>query len=153
MNIMVALLRWTQASSFELAVRLNHGHPHRGQNGHLPLPGNSDICPSLGIRTKNQNFLEKLTSAAQFRLIDLFLAMAVYLPLWHSHRVRGKFTVLVSVVNLEVHSCPLLCLQRQVAKLSSGLFYCRSLLCDNNTTTNLMFTSNYDIRRFAACDC
>jgi len=31
--------------------------------------------------TKNQDFLENLTSAAQFRLIDLFLAVTVYLPL------------------------------------------------------------------------
>jgi len=33
---------------------------------------------TLEIGTKNQNFLENLTSAAQFRLIDLFLAMTVY---------------------------------------------------------------------------
>jgi len=52
---------------------------------------------------------------------------------------------------LAVHSCPLLCLQRQVANLVSGLFYCWSLLCNNNIATNvLMFTSNYDIRCFAA---
>jgi len=35
----------------------------------FPLPGNWD---------KEPNFLENLTSAAQFRLIDLFLAMIVY---------------------------------------------------------------------------
>jgi len=44
----------------------------RGKNGHL-YP--------LEIGTKNQNFLDNLTSAAQFRLIDLFLAMTRYLPL------------------------------------------------------------------------
>jgi len=43
-------------------------------------------------------------------------------------------------------------LQGQVAKLASGLFYCWSLSCNNNTATNLqMFTSSYDIRRFVAC--
>jgi len=36
------------------------------------------IFSSLEIGTKNQHFLENLTSAAQFRLIDLFLAMTVY---------------------------------------------------------------------------
>jgi len=36
--------------------------------------------PPWKIGAKNQNFLENLTSAAQFRLIDLFLAMTVYLP-------------------------------------------------------------------------
>jgi len=36
------------------------------------------IFSSLEIGTKNKNFLENLTSAAQFRLIDLFLAMTVY---------------------------------------------------------------------------
>jgi len=38
------------------------------------------ICPSLEIKTKNQNFLENLASGAQFRLIDLILAMTVFLP-------------------------------------------------------------------------
>jgi len=35
---------------------------------------------SMEIGTKNQNFVENLTSAAQFRIIDLFLAVTVYLP-------------------------------------------------------------------------
>jgi len=43
----------------------------RGQNGHFPLE----------TGTKNQNFLENLTSAGQFWLIYLFFAMTVYLPL------------------------------------------------------------------------
>jgi len=51
-------------------VRQNHGRPHGGQNGHL--------SSQLEIGTKNQNFLENVTSAAQFRLIDLFIAMTVY---------------------------------------------------------------------------
>jgi len=36
------------------------------------------IFPSLEIGIKNKNFLENMTSAAPFRLIDLFLAMTVY---------------------------------------------------------------------------
>jgi len=50
-----------------------------------------------------------LTSAAQFRLIDLFLAITVYLPVRHSHGTRASFNVLVSCsAKLAVHSCPLL---------------------------------------------
>jgi len=41
--------------------------------------GNEHSLP-LDIGTKKQNFLENLTSAAQFQLIDLLLAMTVYLP-------------------------------------------------------------------------
>jgi len=37
-------------------------------------------CPILEIATQNQNVLENLTSLVRFRLIDLFLAMTVYLP-------------------------------------------------------------------------
>jgi len=36
------------------------------------------ICPSLDFATKNQNFLENMTSLTEFRLVGLFLAMTVY---------------------------------------------------------------------------
>jgi len=53
-----------------------------------------------------------LTSAALFRLIDLFLAITVYSPVRYSHGTRARFTVLVSCsAELAVQSCPLLCLQ------------------------------------------
>jgi len=53
-----------------------------------------------------------LTSAAQFRLIDLSLAITVYLPVRLSHGTRARFTVLVSCsAEFAVHSCPLLFLQ------------------------------------------
>jgi len=55
---MGVLLHWTQANSFELVVRQNHGR-RQGVK--------TDIGPFLEIGTKNQYFLEKLTSAAQFR--------------------------------------------------------------------------------------
>jgi len=87
------------------------------------------ICPSLEIKTKNQNFLENLTSGAQFRIIDLILTMTVYLLVWYSHYTRARFTVRVCCSGeLAVHSCPLLCLQGKVAKLANELFYCSSLL-------------------------
>jgi len=81
--------------------------------------------------------------------------MTVYVLLWCSYYTRARFTVLVSCSGeLAIHSCPLLCLQRQVSKSASGLFYCWSLLCNNNMATNLLlFTSSYDSRRFATCDC
>jgi len=53
-----------------------------------------------------------------------------------------------------VHACPLLCLQRKVTKLASWLFYCWSLLRNNNMTTNLqVLTSSLGSKRFAAYDC
>jgi len=81
--------------------------------------------------------------------------VTVYLPARHSHCTRASFTVVVSCSDEPaVHSDPLICLRRQVAKLACGLFYCYSLLCNNNTASNLlMFTSSYDLKRFAACDC
>jgi len=146
MTIMGALLHWTQANSFEVVVCQNHGRPQGVKTG---------ICPSLEIGTTNQNFLENFTSAAQLRLIDSFLAMIVYLPVRHSHGTRARFTVLESCSGkIAVHSCPLICLQGQVAKLAGRSFYCWSLLCNNNMATNLLiFPAIYDIRRFAACDC
>jgi len=52
--------------------------------------GKTGICTPLEIGTKNQNFPKILTSAAQFRLIDLFLAMTLYLPQLHSHCTRQR---------------------------------------------------------------
>jgi len=50
---------------------------------------------------------------------------------------------------LAIHSCSFLCLQRRVAKVESGLFYCWSLLCNNTMATNLQrFFSYYGSRRF-----
>jgi len=52
-------------------------------------------------------------------LVELILATAVHFLVWHSHCTGAKFTVLVSCRDelLTVHSCPLLWLQRQIAKL------------------------------------
>jgi len=49
--------------------------------------------------------------------------------------------------------CPLIRLQRQVAKLDNGLFYYWPLLLNNNMATNLQrFTSSCRNGCFAACD-
>jgi len=43
--------------------------------------------------------------------------MTVYLPVWHSHCTRSKFTALVLRSDeLAVHSCPLICPQRRLRK-------------------------------------
>jgi len=55
---------------------------------------------------------------------------------------------------LAVHTCPLLCLQKRVAKVAIGLFYCWSSLRNNSMATNLQrFTLFYVSRRFVAWDC
>jgi len=43
--------------------------------------------PPLEIRHNNQNFVENLKSAAQFRLINWILAMTVYL------QGRGRYVI------------------------------------------------------------
>ena len=118
----------------------------RGQNGHLP--------PAWKLGLWNKYFWKKLKSAS-FRLIDLILAMTVFLPVWNSHCTRVRFTIIVSCSDeLAVHSCPLLCLQRRVAKVASGLLNCWSLLRNNNMATNLQRFSLYNGgRRFVAWDC
>ena len=83
-------------------------------------------------------------------LTELILAMPAYIPVWHSHCTRASFTVLVSRRDelLTIHSCPLICLQRQIAKLGKGLFYYWTLLRNNNMATNLLrLTSSYDSAR------
>ena len=128
------LLHWTQANSFELVVRQNHGRQQEGET-HIcaPLHGNWDEEPKFS------------------RKVDV----SFYLQLWHTAQDPGSLFMSHALVNgeLAVHSCLLLCLQRQVAKFARGLFYCWSSLCNNNMATNLMFTSCCDIRRFSACDC
>ena len=78
-----------------------------------------------------------------------------FLPVWNSHCTRVRFTVIVSCSDeLAVHSCPLLCLQRRVAKVASWLFFCWSLLRNNTMATDLQrFTLYYGNRRFVAWDC
>jgi len=73
--------------------------------------------------------------------------MTVYLPVW-THCTRVRFTVLLSCNDYAVHSCSVLCLQRQAAKLESGLFCYWSLLRNNNMAANFQrFTSSYSSSR------
>ena len=81
--------------------------------------------------------------------------MPVYLPVWNSHCTWFRLTIIVSCCDeLAVHTCPLLCLQRQVTKVTSGWFYCWSSLHKNSMATNPQrFTLYYGSRRFVAWDC
>ena len=106
----------------------------------------------LEIGIRNKIFLEKPEVGI---LIDLILAVTVFLPIWNLHCTRVRFTVIVTCSDeLAVHSCPLLCLQRWIAKVTSGLFYCWSLLRNNNMATTLQrFTLYYGSKCFVAWDC
>ena len=114
-------------------------------------------CPfppwKLGLRTKY--FQKTWSRHHKFRLIDLILAMTVFLPVWNSHCTRVRFTVTVSCSDgLEVHSCLFLCLQRRVVKVARGLFCCWSLLRNNTVATNPQrFSLYYGSRSFVAWDC
>jgi len=136
-----------------------------GQNHGRPQGKKTGICP-LEIETKNENFLEKLKLAPQFRSTDLTscngnlctsMTLTLHASQVHGFGVMHCYDVMVSCRDeLADHSCPLLCLQRQVVKLASGLFYSRSLLRNNNMATNFhRFTSSNDRKRFAisTCDC
>jgi len=124
----------------------SHGRPQGGKRAFVP-PW------KLGLWTNS--FWKKLKSASSLRFFYLILAMTVFLPVWNSHCTRVRFTVIVSCSDeFAVHSCPLLCLQRRVAKVTSGLFYCWSSLRNNDMATNLQrFTLYYGSRRFVAWDC
>jgi len=80
-----------------------------GENGHLPTL-------KIGIKDQNKKIIENMKSAAHYRFTDLalILAMTIYLPVSHSRCTLARLTILVSCSDeLAVHSCQLLCLQRQ----------------------------------------
>jgi len=125
-----------------------HGRPQRAR-------GKTGICPRLESGIKNQLFLEKLEVGILILINWFDSSNDSFLPVWNSRCTRVRFTVIVSCSDeLAVHSCSLLCLQRWVAKVVSGLFYCWSLLRNNSMPTNLQrFTSYYGSRHFVAWDC
>jgi len=90
----------------------------------------------LGLRSKNSG---KRESAVWFWLVGVILAMTICLPIWHSHCTLHKSHVHCSG-NMQLWACnslnPLLCLQRQVAKLGSELLYYWPLLRNNNNNDN-----------------
>jgi len=117
--------------------------------------GTKRAFATMEIGIKKQIFLAKPEVGIKLRLIDLILAMTVFLPVWHSHCTRVRFTVIVSCSDeFTVHSCPLLCLQRQFAKVSNRLLYCWSIMRNNTMVANLQkFTLYYGSRCLAAWDC
>jgi len=97
-----------------------HGRPQRAR-------GKTGICPRLESGIKNQLFLEKLEVGILILINWFDSSNDSFLPVWNSRCTRVRFTVIVSCSDeLAVHSCSLLCLQRWVAKVVSGLFYCWS---------------------------
>jgi len=113
------------------------------------------LLPCLEIGIKNQMFLEKPDVGILIPINWFDSCNDSFLPVWNSHCTRVRFTVLVSCSEeLAVHSCPLLCLQRWVAKVASGLFYCWCLLRNNHMSTNLQNFALYcGSRRFVPWDC
>ena len=68
-----------------------HGCPQRGKYAFPP-------SWKLGLGTKN---VRKSEATSRFRLIDLFLAITLYLPVWHSHCTNASFTILVWFKNFK----------------------------------------------------
>ena len=117
--------------------------------------GKTGICPLVEIGIMNQIFLEKPEVGILIPINWFDSCNDSFLRVRNSHCTRVMFTVVMSCSDdLAVHSCALLCLQRRVANVASGLFYCWSLLRNNNMATNLQkFTLYYGGRRFVAWDC
>jgi len=73
--------------------------------------------------------------------------MTVYLPEWNSHCTRANCTVLVPYSDeLAIHSCTLICLQKQVASLSSAVVLLLVVIAYGNSkmaTNHQRFTSSY----------
>ena len=113
------------------------------------------FAPRVEIGIMNQIFLEKPEVGILIPINWFDSCNDSFLPVWNSHCTRVRFIAVVSCSDeLAAHSCPLLCLQRRVAKVPSGLFYCWSLLRNNNIVTSLQrFTLYYGGRRFVAWNC
>ena len=107
-----------------------------GQNGHLH---------PLEIGPKNQNFLENMKSAAQFRLFDLILAMTVSLPVRRAHCTRASSRSWCHAVVILQFTCVRSFAWSNLGADSSGV----GLHC----VTTTWFTSSCNSRRFAACCC
>ena len=113
------------------------------------------LLPRLETGIKNQILLEKTEVGILIPFNWFDSCNDSFFPAWNSHCTRVRFTVIVLCSDeLAVHSCPLLCLQKWVAKVTSGLFYCWSLVRNNTMATNLQNFALYcGSRRFVAWDC
>jgi len=81
------------------------------QNEHLPAPW------KLGLRRNN---FQKPDASNLIRLLDLNLAMTVYLLVSHSHCTRARFIDLVLCSSLMSAPFP----AEVSCKIASRLFYC-----------------------------
>jgi len=104
--------------------------PGGGQNGHLLPPRKWVQEPKFSRKPAVSNLLP----------INWFNSCnGSCFPVWHTHCTRARFTVRVSCSGeLAVYSCSHICLQGQVLKLASGLFYCWSFPRNNTMATNLL---------------
>jgi len=108
-----------------------------------------------GSWIKNQKFLGNLKLASWFRLIDSILAITLYLPVWHSHCTRARFTAPVWCSDeLAVHSCPL---RLQTQTLRNLRAHCSTVdLCCVTISWQRIFKGSLQVTivmRFSACDC
>jgi len=116
-----------------------------GQNGHFP---------PLEIGTKKEKFLEKREISS---LILISWVNSCNGSLFADMTLTLHKSQLHCFGNMQLWACsslhPLLCLQRQVAKLASELFYYWSLLLNNTMVTNVRTcTSSHGSMRFTACN-
>jgi len=86
------------------------------------------ICPHWKLGPRSWIPIDSLNSCN----VSLFTAMTLTL-----HKSQVPCILLSCSGELAVHSCLFFFLQRQVAKLASGLFYCWSLVHNNNMAVNL----------------
>ena len=107
----------------------------------------------LGFRTK---YFCKKTEVGILIPINWFDSCNdSFLTVWNSHCTGVRLTVLGYAVIWVYNSIiPAPLPAEAVANVASGLFYCWSLLRNNNMATNLQkFTLYYGSRRFVAWEC
>jgi len=104
-------------------------------------PGNWDSEP---------NIFSKSQVSSLIPINWLHFCNNSYFPVWHSHCPRTRFTVLMSCRLQFTHVRSFACKER----LRNLRADCSTvILCCVTITWPQRFASNYDSRRFAACDC
>ena len=89
------------ARSLEIFSRTFCLNRYGGQLSWVSAEGQNMFSPlwKLGLRTRKM--LENLKPASRFRLIDLILAITLYLPVWQSHCTKASLTVLAWFKNFQ----------------------------------------------------
>ena len=102
--------------------------------------GKTGVFPPLNLAEKLKIF-RKSEDSSSISIISIILAVAVYLPVWHTAQELGSLFWCHAVVSLQFTHVLLLRLQmqRHVAKLVSGLFDRYSLLRSNNMAFQFHF--------------